>query len=312
MAAPAVDDLLLRIRSGDQRQLSRSIRRLEDDPGGSANLLDGAWSDRARAKILGVTGPPGAGKSTVVNEIITAFRQLGHRVAVLAVDPSSPWTGGAILGDRVRMQEHAGDEGVFIRSLASRGALGGLSRATLDAAVLCAAAGFDRIVIETVGVGQTELDVVGVADQVLVLLVPEAGDVIQALKAGLLEGADLFAVNKADRGGADALVRELRFVCEERASPTVEPVPIFTISALSGAGVAAFLVEVLRRLGEPRPNRDWRLARDQAIRIGVAVRVGELQAQWLEQLGEEGELGLALAAGRLSPYAVARRLLETR
>ena len=201
---------------GDRRALARSISRIED---GQASAQAAISSLEFRRKVspgapfvLGVTGPPGAGKSTFTHRVIGSARERGERVAVVAVDPSSPFSGGAILGDRLRMEEFATDEAVFIRSLSSRGHLGGLSRATGQVVQLLDAANFDLIVLETVGVGQSELAVMEVADTVLVVLTPESGDVVQTMKAGLLEVADVFAVNKSDRRGAEALRRNLEMM----------------------------------------------------------------------------------------------------
>lgn len=303
-----------RLLAGETRALARLITRVEEGSEEVLALMDSLWEARGAARVLGVTGPPGAGKSTLVDRIIARHRARGLRVAVLAVDPSSPFSGGAILGDRIRMQSHASDAGVFIRSLGTRGHHGGLTRTTREAAILCAAAGFDRILVETVGVGQTELEVVGVADQVLVLLVPESGDVIQTMKAGLLEGADLFGVNKADRPGADRLVRELRAMLDQRPEPESEvDVPVFALSARDGDGLAAVLDELdrrdeggiaSRRQLAPRAVAARLYAEEQARRAEARARVA------LADDGAEAALGDLLDRGEANPYAVVRRLLE--
>lgn len=307
--------LLDRLLTGDLRALSRLVTRIEEGGPQVLAWMEQLWDRRGTARVLGVTGPPGAGKSTFVDRLIARHRAAGHRVAVLAVDPSSPFTGGAILGDRIRMQRHASDPGVFIRSLGTRGHHGGLTRATREAAVACAAAGFERVVVETVGVGQTELDVVSVADQLLVLLVPESGDVVQTMKAGLLEAADLFAVNKADRPGADRLLSELRAMLDERAEVASAPlpeIPLFRLSALRGDGLDDLLDELDRR--DERRTSPLRRppATDLAIRIAteeVARKaVTEARAR-LAPAGDLSDLAAELEAGRLGPYAVARRLL---
>jgi LAO/AO transport system kinase len=309
LSSPLVDRLL----QGDIRALSRLITRVEDRRADVLELMERLWSERSRSRIVGVTGPPGAGKSTLVNRAITRWRAAGDRVAVLAVDPSSPFTGGAILGDRIRMQSHASDPGVFIRSLGTRGHHGGLTRTTLEAAVLCAAAGFSRVIVETVGVGQTELEVVGLADLVLVLLVPESGDVVQTLKAGLLEGADVFAVNKADRPGADALVRELRFLGRERAADGEVDVPVFAVSAQTQEGLPELFAELDARMADGRPSSRRRLPpRALTARILAQERAEAAQHHALAALGAGGshaELGRELDAGRRNPYSVVRALL---
>ena len=203
-------ELFEKAKGGDIRALARLISRLEERSQQALELMASLYDVRQGAHILGVTGPPGAGKSTLVNRLIAEFRAQDKRVAVIAIDPSSPFSGGALLGDRIRMIGHATDKSVFIRSIGSRGAKGGLSRAAGDMAACLDAVGFDQIIIETVGVGQTELDILQLATTTLVVLVPEAGDVIQTMKAGLMEIADVFAVNKADRDGAKALVQNLR------------------------------------------------------------------------------------------------------
>ena len=315
MASSSLPELLTRLRSGDLRALSRLITRVENGDPGTLSLIAELWDDRSKAAVLGVTGPPGAGKSTFVDRLVARFREGGHRVAVLAVDPSSPFTGGAILGDRIRMQGHAVDPAVFIRSLGTRGHQGGLSRTTFEASILCAAAGYDRIVIETVGVGQTELEVAGVADQVLVLLVPESGDVVQTMKAGLLEAGDLFAVNKADRPGADALVAglvQMQTGFEDSRSDEDAP-PVFALSALTGDGLPELLDLVCGRLdaGRVSPRRlpavEWasRLLGQEVARRASDEATG--------RLGEGGDLAgeaAALRSGAVNPYEFVGRLLD--
>ena len=203
-------DLAGRILSGEPRALARGISWVEDESPGFEALLDAVQRGVGRARRIGVTGPPGAGKSTLTAELGALYLQEGLTIGIIAVDPTSPFTGGALLGDRIRMSELATEPGVFIRSMASRGSLGGLATATREAADLMDAAGFDRVILETLGVGQSELDIAASADTTAVVLVPESGDGIQAMKAGLMEVADLFVVNKADRPGADKLEKEIR------------------------------------------------------------------------------------------------------
>jgi LAO/AO transport system kinase len=188
------------------------VRLVDDDAPGSYDMLKALWPHTGKAWVLGVTGNPGAGKSTLCDRLIEAYRKRGHKVGVVAVDPSSPYTGGAILGDRIRMSRHAVDRGVFIRSLATRGHLGGLTRSARDVVRVFDAAGYDVILVETVGVGQDELEITHTAHSTLVVMAPGMGDEVQAIKAGILEGADVFAVNKADREGADSAVRDLELM----------------------------------------------------------------------------------------------------
>ncbi len=308
-----VSELLLK---GDLRTLARAITRVEEGSDEALELMESLWPQRARARVLGVTGPPGAGKSTLVDRIIARHRAKGRRVAVLAVDPSSPFSGGAILGDRIRMQAHAADPGVFIRSLGTRGHHGGLTRTTREAVLLCAAAGFERILVETVGVGQTELEVVGVADQVLVLLVPESGDVVQTMKAGLLEGADLFGVNKADRPGAPRLEAELRAMLDEQAElggPQAPTIPVFALSAREGTGLKELLDELERRDQEGVLPLRHLPPEDLTLRILAEERARQAAESARRELapgGASAELGRAVREGELNPYAAVRRLLE--
>ena len=212
------DTLAHRCLNGDPRAVARLITQLEDGDPEAFGALATLKARSGAAQVIGITGPPGSGKSTLTDKLIGEFRARGKRVGILAVDPSSPFSGGAILGDRLRMQGHATDSGVFIRSLASRGTLGGLSRATAFAVRVLEAAGFDIVIIETVGVGQSEIDIVKVADTVVLISVPGLGDDIQVIKAGIMEIGDIFVVNKSDRDGSDRVVRELRYMLEMQAA----------------------------------------------------------------------------------------------
>jgi LAO/AO transport system kinase len=210
--APKGSDRAARVIAGEPRAVARAMRMVDDRMPGYLELLKALWPHTGKAWVLGVTGSPGAGKSTLVDRLIESYRARGQRVGVVAVDPSSPYTGGAILGDRIRMSRHTTDDGVFIRSLATRGHLGGLSRSARDVVRILDAAGYGVVVVETVGVGQDELEITRTAHSTLVMMAPGMGDEVQATKAGLLECADVFAVNKADRDGADATVRDLELM----------------------------------------------------------------------------------------------------
>jgi LAO/AO transport system kinase len=199
-----------RLRSGDARALARAISTVEDRAAGWSNLLKTLFPHTGNARVIGLTGAPGAGKSTLVDQLAKHYRKENQTVGIIAVDPTSPYTGGAILGDRIRMQDHYSDPGIFIRSMATRGSLGGLARATADAATVLDASGRDIVMIETVGVGQDEVDIVRLADVTVVILVPGMGDDVQTIKAGIMEIADIFVINKSDREGAERVEREIR------------------------------------------------------------------------------------------------------
>jgi LAO/AO transport system kinase len=246
--------------SGDVRALGKALSVIEDGAPELSELLSGL-PDSGSALLIGVTGPPGVGKSTTTGALISEYRNQDLRVAVLAVDPSSPVTGGALLGDRIRMQEHALDEGVFIRSMSSRGQLGGLSSATQSAAKVLDAVGFDVIIVETVGVGQSEVDVVNAVDTVVLVLAPGAGDGVQAAKAGILEIADIYVVNKADRDGAEGVVRELRSMIglgtQAKAAWTPE---IVTTTATTGQGLSDLVLAI-------KKHHEWAVSSgDRALR----------------------------------------------
>ncbi len=229
-----------RLLAGDRAALARAISKFENRDPEAPGILKEIFSNTGRAKVWGITGPPGAGKSTLVDQLIRLLRARSQKVAVIAVDPSSPFTGGAILGDRIRMQDHASDPLVFIRSLGTRGQQGGLSQATLEAVLALDAAGFDHILVETAGVGQTELEILELAHQVVVVLVPEGGDSIQMMKAGLLEIADLFVVNKADRPDAALFCRNLESVLDLLPQEGARP-PVLLAQAVRGVGMTEVL-----------------------------------------------------------------------
>jgi LAO/AO transport system kinase len=302
--------------SGDRRALARLLTAVENRTPLAEAALRQLYPRAGRAQLIGVTGPPGAGKSTLVAALIGELRRSGRPVAVVAVDPSSPITGGAVLGDRVRMQAYAGDDGVFIRSMASRGHSGGLAYATTAAAVVFDAVGFDVVLIETVGTGQSEVEVAATADTTVVVEAPEMGDEIQAIKAGLLEVADIVVVNKGDRPGAQRTASQLRAMLADapREARPGGPAPkrpeVLLTTAATGEGVADLLAAIDRHRGAAGAAGDAnRLTRAEAqVWAVLADRLRE-RARTIEAAPVAAELLRAVAAHELDPYAAADRLL---
>jgi LAO/AO transport system kinase len=235
-----------RLRSGDTRALSRAISTVENRAPGWSDLLKALFPHSGKARVLGLTGAPGAGKSTLVDHLARHYRKQNRTVGIIAVDPTSPYTGGAILGDRIRMQEHFSDPGIYIRSMATRGSLGGLARTTADVATVLDASGRDIVMIETVGVGQDEVDIVRLADVTVVILVPGMGDDVQTIKAGIMEIADVFVINKSDHEGAERVEREIRALQSLATRPDGWTPPIVKTVASEGAGIA----ELAAAIGE--------------------------------------------------------------
>lgn len=297
--------------AGDVRALGKALSVIEDETAEVTQLLAGL-PDAGNAQVIGITGPPGVGKSTTTGALISEYRKQNLRVAVLAVDPSSPVTGGALLGDRIRMQEHALDEGVFIRSMSSRGQLGGLSSATQAASKVLDAIGFDVVIVETVGVGQSEVDVVNAVDTVVLVLAPGAGDGVQAAKAGILEIADIYVVNKADRDGAEGVVRELRSMIGLGSSAVSSWTPtIVTTTATTGQGLPELVTAI-------RAHQKWAIESGDRVVRGITRANLNLRRAVLTSISESldinqqrlAQLSIQVAQGSMTTATAVTFLLQ--
>ena len=309
------ESLAKRLLDGDKRALARAITLIENDDPAGWELVREVYPRTGKARIVGLTGPPGVGKSTLIGALTKEMRAADRRVAVLSIDPSSPFTRGALLGDRIRLSDHFLDSGVFIRSMASRGALGGLSEATLQAALLMDASGNDDVFIETVGVGQAEIDIVDHGDTVVLALMPGSGDSIQALKAGVMEIPDIIVVNKADHPMTDTMVREIRGVLS-LGPATSWRVPILRTEAARGEGVA----ELAERIGEHRAHIEAEGTLEERRARNLRNEVLELAAARMRrglEVAVEGDAEIAALLERvvrreLDPASAATELLERR
>lgn len=313
-----VPALVAGARTGDARAVARLITLVEDASPVLRDVAAALAPSTVRARVVGLTGAPGVGKSTMTSALVAAYRSAGARVAVLAVDPSSPYSGGALLGDRVRMQDHAIDDGVFIRSMASRGHLGGLAWATPQAVRVLDAAGFDVVLVETVGVGQGEVEIASLADTTVLLLAPGMGDGIQAAKAGVIEVADVFVVNKVDRDGADQTVHDLRYMLSLGGRHSVagawRPEIVRTV-ALRGEGVADVIAAIdkhgqwMNRTGELEVRRRARAAAEIEAIVVAAMRT---QLRDVHGSASLDELAARVVSGSTDPYAAADVLVGSR
>lgn len=310
--SPRLEAILKRFEDGDKVALARMITLVENRSPERNAVIERIYGKTGHSHVVGITGPPGAGKSTLVNLLIAKYRAQGKQVAVLAIDPSSPFSGGAVLGDRVRMTDHYRDTGVYIRSISSRGSHGGLSRATREIVKLLDAFGHDIIIIETVGVGQTELSIMDLADTTVVVTVPEGGDAVQVMKAGLNEIADLFVVNKADREGADRIKAELELNVHLRPAGGWRP-PVVMTQASADKGVDRLVELVAKHKDYVDAHRDPAREADRRAHELTEVLTGELEQRATRSLRAGGgveELIAGVREGKLNPYSAARKLLE--
>lgn len=307
----AARELVSGVRAGERRAIARALTEAERQSPVSAELLRALQDDLGRALVVGFTGPPGAGKSTLVDAYVRVLRQQGRTAGVIAVDPSSPVSGGAILGDRVRMTSAIDDDGVFVRSLAARGHLGGLSPAAVRMIDVMDAAGYDRIIVETVGTGQSEIDVAQVTDVRVVISAPGLGDEIQAMKSGLLEIADILVVNKGDREGSDRTLQQLKSALAMRTGSGREGTPVLKTTAVTGDGVAE-LSEAIEEIGRARLAIGTKPRRRMRARYLIARAAAELIEREVRQAGAEriDDLSDAVLEGNLSAAEAAARLLS--
>jgi LAO/AO transport system kinase len=311
----STNSLSERVSSGDPAAVARAISKIEDGSNDSAALMKEIYTRSRGALVIGITGSPGAGKSSLVDKLALLYRQRGERVGIVAVDPSSPFSGGAILGDRIRMQTLGLDEGVFIRSMATRGNLGGLARATVDAVAILDAAGYARVIVETVGVGQDEVEIVKAADVSIVVLVPGMGDDIQAIKAGIMEIGDIFVINKADRDGVYATEKELEALLSLTSRSDGWEPPIVKTVATENQGIEA-LSEAIERFRQTQLSAvatnerrhaiaRWRIVELLRERLLARVLASEASVAMLEQLADE------VATRRRDPYSAVEELINS-
>lgn len=307
-------ELVDRLLAGDRRAAARIITLIENNAVEKEQLLTELFPHTGKAFVLGITGSPGAGKSSLVDSLVNYYRKEGLNIGVIAVDPTSPFTGGAILGDRIRMQEHALDRGVFIRSMGTRGSLGGLARATKEAIKVLDAYGRDIIMVETVGVGQSELDIMATADTTMVVLNPGTGDSIQTIKAGIMEIADIFVVNKCDRDGADKMAAEVEAMLDlgHGPNPDWRP-PVQKTSTLDGRGIGELAGAIQNHRDYAKASGEWEGRREERLRSEVNEIIEHYFREMLRQRVASDEQAAGIlqdaARGQLDPYTAAKRIL---
>lgn len=309
-------ELVEKMLAGDKQSLARLITLVERDSPEVAGIMRTIYPHTGKAFCVGVTGPPGGGKSTLVGKLTSIAREKGLEVGIMAVDPTSPFTGGAILGDRIRMQQHYLDEGVFIRSMATRGSHGGLPKTASSVTKLLDAAGKDIVFVETVGVGQSEIDIMEAVDTTIVVLVPEAGDSIQTMKAGLMEIADVFVVNKADRPGADYLVAELEGMVHQSPKQSWWRVPVMATQAVNDVGTEELYQQIERHRQALEESGNLVLKRSKQRRTDLLRSIERsITKQVLEQVERDDQLALYLEKvekGEIDPFSAAKEILSSR
>src|SRR5215510_9371880 len=309
----SISDLVEKILKGEQRFIARAITKIENGSDDSIELMKSVYPNTGRSQIIGITGSPGAGKSSLVDKLSLYFKEKGYKIGIVCIDPSSPFSGGAILGDRIRMAELGLDKNVFIRSMATRGNLGGLSRATVDAAAILDAAGFDKVIVETVGVGQDEVEIVKAADVSVVVLVPGMGDDVQAIKAGIMEIGDVFVINKADRDGVYATEKEIEALLSLSTRADNWHPPIVKTVATEGKGIPE-LAAAIQSFCEAQQGQisgerrraiaRWRIVELLREQLVAAVLHSNSASETLDRLADE------VATGRRDPYSAVEEILQ--
>ncbi|HEY1802772.1 MAG TPA: methylmalonyl Co-A mutase-associated GTPase MeaB [Terriglobales bacterium] len=308
-----IHSLVQKVRAGDARSLARAISLVENRADGWLQLLKALFPHTGRARTIGLTGAPGAGKSTLVDQLALHYRKQDHHIGIIAVDPTSPYSGGAILGDRIRMQRHFADPAIYIRSMATRGSLGGLASATADIATVLDASGRDLILVETVGVGQDEVDIVRLADVTVVILVPGMGDDVQSIKAGIMEIADIFVINKSDHEGAERVEREIRALQSLAARSDDWAPPIVKTVASSSQGIAELAIEI-QKFEDHMKGHDFlarRKAHNWQTRLLEMLR-DSLMAKARTQLSDEklNQYAAEIAAHKRDPYSLIEEIAK--
>jgi LAO/AO transport system kinase len=312
---PEIQTWIEQLRAGDPRAIARAISVVENHSLGWSELLKAVFPYSGHARILGLTGPPGAGKSTLVDQLARHYRKEGLSIGIIAVDPTSPYTGGAILGDRIRMQEHSSDSGIYIRSMATRGSLGGLARTTADVSTILDASGRDLIMIETVGVGQDEVDIVRLADITVVILVPGMGDDVQTIKAGIMEIADIFVINKSDREGAERVEREIRALQSLAVRTDNWTPPIVKTVATEGTGIPELAAAIreyetyLQRenLVLKRNIENWQARLVEMLRDAMLEKASDQLRD-----GEMAQYAAEVAEHKRDPYTLVEEIVQGR